>query len=306
MLSSTKWRGGKEEPDYYVLSPKHVERETITREMWGEAVCTIFYLLNRSSTHSLQGLTPYEIWTGRKPSIAYLRVFGSLVHVKCTKMPQKKLEDRYIPIVFIGYEVGSKAYRCFDAINGSVHVSRDVVFEEDGQWNWERKGEYVPDLTFFPMMSSNQEYGYQSYSEEEEEDTEVQLLEPTSVTPSEYEQSEPTKIKTIAQLYEEASPILSPIDECMVSTDEPMSYEEASREEAWKKAMIEEMQAIDRSNSWELVPPPIRCKPIGLKWIFKLKRNSDGDVVRYKARLVVKGYSQKHGIDYNEVFAPLV
>ena len=92
----------------------------------------------------------------------------------------------------------------------------------------------------------------------------------------------------------------------MVSTDEPMSYEETSREEAWKKAMIEEMQSIDQSNTWELVPPPIECKPIGLKWIFKLKRNSDGDVVRYKARLVVKGYSQKHGIDYDEVFSSVV
>ena len=97
-----------------------------------------------------------------------------------------------------------------------------------------------------------------------------------------------------------------PIDECMVSTDEPMNYGEASREETWKKSMIEEMQAIDRSNTWELVPPPIGCKSIGLKWIFKLKRNSEGDVVRYKARLVVKVYSQKHGIDYDEVFAPVV
>ena len=101
-------------------------------ELWGEAVSTVVYLLNCSSTHSLQGLTPYEICTGRKPSIAHLRVFGSLVHVKCTKMPQKKLEDRNTPMVFAGYEVCSKAYRCFETINESVHVSRDVVFEEDG------------------------------------------------------------------------------------------------------------------------------------------------------------------------------
>ena len=134
----------------------------------------------------------------------------------------------------------------------------------------------------------------------------MQLPKPTFVTPLESGQSEPTRVKTIAQLYEETSPIPPPIDECMVSTDEPMNYEEASREEAWKKAMIEEMQAIDRSNTWELVPPLINCRPIGLKWIFKLKRNFDGDVVRYKARLVVKDYSQKHGIDYDEVFSPVV
>ena len=101
----------------------------------GRNSSTLVYLLNRSSTHSLQGLTPYEIWTDRKPSIAHLRVVGSLVHVKCTKMPQKKIKDCSTPMVFIGYEVGSKAYRCFDLINGSVQVSRDVVFEEDGQWN---------------------------------------------------------------------------------------------------------------------------------------------------------------------------
>ena len=59
---------------------------------------------------------------------------------------------------------------------------------------WERKGEHVPNLTFFPMMSSNQEEGYQSYSEEEEDDSEVQLPEPTSVTPSESEQSKPTRL----------------------------------------------------------------------------------------------------------------
>ena len=258
----------------------------------GEAVSTVVYLLNRSSTHSLQGLTPYEIWIGRKPSIAHLRVFGFLVQVKCTKMPQKKVEDHSTPMVFIGYEVGSKANCCFDPINGSVHVRRDVVFEEDGQWNWEKKGERVLDLTFFPMISSNQEEGYQSYSKEEEKDSEVQLPKPTCVTPSEYEQSEPIMVKTITQLYEETSPNPPPIDKCMVSTDEPMSYEEASCEEAWKTAMIEEMQAIDRSNTWELVPPPIGCKLIGLNWIFKLKRNSNGDVVRYIERLVVKGYSK--------------
>ena len=179
------------------------KEKQLPRELWVEVVSMIVYLLNRSSTHSLQGLTPYEIWIGCKPSIAHLRVFDSLVHVKCTKMPQKKLEDHSTPMVFIGYEVGSKAYHCFDPINRSVHVSHDVVFKEDGQWNWERKGEHVLDLTFFPMISSNQEGGYQSYSEEEEEeDSEVELHEPTSITPSESEQSEPIRVTTIAQLYE--------------------------------------------------------------------------------------------------------
>ena len=54
-----------------------------------------------------------------------------------------------------------------------------------------------------------------------------------------------------------------------------------------------------------MVDLPTGVKPIELKWVFKLKRNPDGSVVKYKARLVAKGYVQRHGIDYDEVFAPI-
>ena len=54
---------------------------------------TAVYLLNHASTRSLKGLPPYEAWIGRKPSIEHIRVFVSVVHVKCIKAPQKKLED---------------------------------------------------------------------------------------------------------------------------------------------------------------------------------------------------------------------
>ena len=71
--------------------------------------------------------------------------------------------------------------------------------------------------------------------------------------------------------------------------------------------MNEEMMAIDRSNTWDkLETPPSKCKPVGLKWIFKLKKSPKGEIIRHKARLVVKGYSQRKGIDYEEVFAPVV
>lgn len=53
------------------------------------------------------------------------------MHAKCTKGPQQKLEDQNIPMVFIGYEIGSKAYRCFDPVKHTVHIPRDVVFEEN-------------------------------------------------------------------------------------------------------------------------------------------------------------------------------
>ena len=70
--------------------------------------------------------------------------------------------------------------------------------------------------------------------------------------------------------------------------------------------MREEMLAIDRNNTWELEIPPPNCRPKGLKWIFKLKKNPQGEVIKHKARLVAKCYSQRKGIYYEEVFAPVV
>ena len=92
----------------------------------------------------------------------------------------------------------------------------------------------------------------------------------------------------------------------MVADKEPLTYLEAAQDEVWRKAMKEEMMAIDQSNTWELKFPPSKCKSIGLKWIFKLKKNPKGEIIRHKARLVVKGYSQRKGIDYEDVFAPVV
>ena len=95
-------------------------------------------------------------------------------------------------------------------------------------------------------------------------------------------------------------------EECLLISEEPSSYAEAAREEVWKRTMKDEMEAIDRNHTWELVVPPPNCKPIGLKWLFKVKKSAKGEILRYKARLVVKGYSQRHGIDFDEVFAPVV
>lgn len=91
---------------------------------------------------------------------------------------------------------------------------------------------------------------------------------------------------------------------CLLTLEEPLTYDEASTMEVWLATMDEEMNAIIKNETWELVEPHVGCKPIGLKWIFKIKRNEGGKVVRYKARIVVKGYVQQHGADYDEVYAP--
>ena len=184
-----------------------LKEKSLPRELWGEAVNTAVYLLNRSSTRSLQGGTLYEAWTGRKPSIAHLQVFGSIVHVKCTKTPQKKLEDHSMPMVFLGYEVGTKAYRCFNPINAIVHISRDVLFEEDGKWDWTNHSEGISTLTFNPGLYVESISEDSSHPERDrDEDHEENSVEATSPQ-SESHEPEPLRFKSITQLYFETDPM---------------------------------------------------------------------------------------------------
>ena len=70
--------------------------------------------------------------------------------------------------------------------------------------------------------------------------------------------------------------------------------------------MEEEIESMKTNQVWELVDPHKRRKPIGHKWILKIKRKADGTIERYKASLVAKGYTQWEGIDYEEIFSLVV
>eukprot|EP00253_Pinus_taeda_P009741 PITA_09741 len=78
----------------------------------------------------------------------------------------------------------------------------------------------------------------------------------------------------------------------LLSSTEPKNVKEACKDECGVKAMEEELEQIERNNTWELVPRPKDKNLIGTKWIFKNKLNENGDVVRNKAILVCKGYAQ--------------
>lgn len=87
--------------------------------------------------------------------------------------------------------------------------------------------------------------------------------------------------------------------------DEPATYREAANDEAWKSAMKAEIESIEKNKTWILTELREGIKAIQLKWVYKLKKDTDGNIVKYKARLVAKGYVQKKGIDFEEVFAPV-
>ena len=73
---------------------------------------------------------------------------------------------------------------------------------------------------------------------------------------------------------------------------EPSSYEEASKGPQWRKAMEEEIKALNDNQTWDLVPRPNETKPISCKWVYQVKTRPDGSIKRYKARLVARGFSQ--------------
>ena len=91
----------------------------------------------------------------------------------------------------------------------------------------------------------------------------------------------------------------------LASLQEPQTFREASSNPLWQQAMKEELDALHKTGTWDLVDLPFGKSAIGCKWVYKIKTRSDGTVDRYKVRLVARGFTQEYGIDYEETFAPV-
>jgi hypothetical protein len=94
----------------------------------------------------------------------------------------------------------------------------------------------------------------------------------------------------------------------LVHGDTPCTYWEAiSSPDAteWIAAMDNEMDSIHRLSTYTVADLPLGCKPIGTKWVYAIKRDNNSVIIRYKARLVAQGFTQVHGVDYGDTFAPV-
>nr|GEV14388.1 ribonuclease H-like domain, reverse transcriptase, RNA-dependent DNA polymerase [Tanacetum cinerariifolium] len=116
--------------------------------------------------------------------------------------------------------------------------------------------------------------------------------------PSHFDHTPVRGFKTLNDLYENT-------EELLLAEDEPRNYKEASSDQKWIEAMKVKLDSINKSNIWELTTLPKGHKVIGLKWVFKTKKDANGYIIKHKARLVAKGYIQQHGIDFEEIFAPV-
>lgn len=87
---------------------------------------------------------------------------------------------------------------------------------------------------------------------------------------------------------------------------EPTTVSQALKDEKWYRSMSAEFDALTINHTWDLVPPQELQNVIGCKWVFTIKYLANGDLERYKSRLVAKGFHQQYGVDYLETFSPVI
>jgi len=108
-----------------------VKSQALPHTFWLEAIMCASYVLNRCPTKALKFVTPYESWHGRKLSVPHLRVFGCLAYALVPAQHRRKLDDKVIKCIFVGYSAESKGYRLYHPQSKHILVSWDVVFVED-------------------------------------------------------------------------------------------------------------------------------------------------------------------------------
>ncbi|KAE8725588.1 hypothetical protein F3Y22_tig00008386pilonHSYRG00069 [Hibiscus syriacus] len=278
------------------------------KAFWAEAVTYAGHLINRLPSSVIGGKTPLEVWSG-KPSTDYdsLHVFGSTAyyHVK-----ESKLDPRAKKALFMGITHGVKGFCLWCLDTKKVICSSDVTFDESAlvkkvTSEAVQTSSTPQQVEFQQMMIPEVDAVDSSTPIEESEDEEVQTQEPLE-TPETLAVTRPRReIRRPARFVDMVAYALPVVDD-----DIPITYQEAIQSlesDKWKSAMDEEMQSLQKNDTWKLAQLPKGKRVIGCKWVFVKKDGSHNKKdVRYKAQLVAKGYAQKKGIDYNEVFSPVV
>jgi len=206
---------------------------------------------------------------------------------------RQKLDEKGELMVFLGYhETGG--YRLFDPRSKQIAISRDVEFDEFKNWRLE------PEST-----SRNARFLVEA-------DYSGNNVAVTAAIPDQGILRKSTRVTQIPQslrdyeVYKDYQ-ITEGGDLVLLALyagAEPIDVEEALQEPQWIQAMKEELSSI-KNNTWDLVNLPKGKRPIAVKWVFKVKKNPTGEVVKHKARQVAKGFLQKEGVDYGEIFAPV-
>ncbi|KAK8979703.1 hypothetical protein V6N11_027738 [Hibiscus sabdariffa] len=287
-----QWNGVSERRNRTLLDMVRsmMSHTDLPTSFWGYALETAAFTLNRVPSKSVQK-TPHEMWTGRRPNMSFMKIWGCKAYVK--QQMSTKLEPKSEKCTCVGYPKETKGYYFYN--ENKVFVARTGVFLEKEFLMNSGKGRNI----------------------ELEEVQQQQVIEPEVERISQAVEENPTDLETQPlrrSTRERHEPerygflVTTHGDVILVDQDEPKTYQEAVASpdsEKWLEAMRSEMDSMSENQVWTLVEPPEGIKPIGCKWVFKKKTDMDGNVQTYKGRLVAKGFRQIHGVDYDETFSPV-
>ncbi|KAM1561756.1 hypothetical protein ACFX1Z_004844 [Malus domestica] len=318
-----------------------ISRSKLPGFLWGEALKTANYILNRVSSKAVPK-TPFELWNGRQPSFDYFHVWGCKAEAKFYNPSEKKLDSRTTTCFFIGYSEKSKGFKFFCTQSHiRIQETHNAIFLEDEDvsnlapenFEFEEARQMDDDssrldynrIPVFPRLSIN------TYIDEVMGETEI----PTETVCDEdqnnavFNQSPVTDIQATnsnapansldQQNLKKSNRIRKPVISSdyvylqetefdFGDIDDPMTYHQAMQSPQkvlWQAAMKEELDSMSKNSVWSLVQSPPNIKAIGCKWVFKTKRDAEGRIERYKVRLVAKGFTQREGVDYNDTFSPV-
>ena len=289
----------------------------LPKTLWVRAMDTACYIRNRCRNSSIDsGQTPFSLFYNRPADHSKLRVFGCTAFSLSRDRSRGKLDPKADKGIFVGYDNSSPAYLIFFANTGQVVRARNVIFDEGptskgadiesaGDHLMEVLGESEPEKPKETTVIKDIVPVLPEFAvPEAEPDVEVEIATL---------QTRPRRVTSVPKRFGDFV-MYSDLDTdndafCGFSLGDgsPRTLSDALRTpeaEDWKEAAQAEFDALTRNETWVLTSLPKGRKSVGGKWVFRVKRNSDGSVDKYKARYVAKGFTQIEGLDYHDTFAP--
>ena len=268
----------------------------LSKSYWGEALLHATYVYNRTMTNSLKGKSPYEQLLGKTPDNSNLRVFGSPANVYIHReQGHGKLRDRSSPGVLLSHEDG--IYRVQVLKNRKVVESRHVIFREKVFPMVKKSPRDFTEEEFFEP-----DFDEESMSEEDDVATKVKGLS----TEEETETAEVELPRYPRRENREPERFIAGAMRRTFTDDEPtlrMALQ-SDEEPLWRKAIEIEIKTLKNMKRWIKVKRPQGKPVLHSKFVLKRKRNGDGTVSKYKARLIVCG-NEDAEVQLNS-FAPVI
>jgi hypothetical protein len=293
---------------------------------WAEAMKTAIYLRNRLPSTAIKDDIPYERWYGkplRKQDLKLLKPFGCIIWDEVPKQDRNKPRlskhlDHGTRSCFLGY-VSTTTFQYWNFQRKAIVHSRNLTFHET---EFPERSDFDdPDEAFIwpPALQVAHENEDEDKNENENEDSErdddISPPLTSSQIPSRSTTSSQERLHESRPIHDEIAvqrPPPGTVFSIMfgpLADSTPTSFTDAMNRpdsKLWWEALCTEIKAVIQNNTWNLVNLPPGKRAIPLKWVFKIKRDANGNFEKYKARIVVKGYSQVAGLDFNETFAPVV